>query len=396
MYVRFQALNDVGWYGSAYLLTTTAFQPTFGKVYKMFKIKWVYMSCVFVFEVGSLICGVAPNSTTLIIGRAIAGLGVSGIFSGGLVIIAYLVPLSKRPMYFGAAGGCWGIASIVGPLLGGAFADHVSWRWCFYINLPIGGVTLIIMFFLLKPPSRATERMPLREKLSNIDFYGASLLIPGIICLLLALQWGGNVYPWNNGRIIALFVLFGVLIIAFVFVQFKRGERATIPPRVFTQRTVLASALFICMFGAAFFILIFYLPIYFQAIKGSSATTSGIQLLPLILSLVIASIIIGGVVTVFGHYYPFFPIGAALFAVGCGLITTLGTESNTGKWLGYQLLTGFGGGAAFQLPIIAVQNALPLIDIPIGTAIIMYDLCCFKITNYLGSSRHWVAHSSLP
>ena len=224
----FKALQDVGWYGSAYLLTTCAFQLLFGKFYTFFSIKWVFLVALFIFEVGSLLCGVAPNSTALIVGRAIAGLGSAGLFSGALLIVAYTVPLRQRPIYTGFIGAMYGIASVAGPLMGGAFTDHVTWRWCFYINLPLGGFTAgIIVLFFKSPARQKSAAVGFWNRFEQFDPVGTIVFVPAIVCLLLALQWGGTKYPWSDGRIIALFVLFGVLLIIFIGVQFWKGENAT-------------------------------------------------------------------------------------------------------------------------------------------------------------------------
>ena len=170
---HFKRLNDVGWYGSAYLLTTCAFQLMFGKFYTYFSIKWTYLVAIAIFEIGSAVCGAAPSSTALIIGRAVAGIGSSGIFNGAMVIIAHTVPMEKRPVYMGFIGGMYGIASVAGPLMGGAFTDHVSWRWCFYINLPIGAITIFGILLFLKSPKRKTQsNLTWRQKLIGFDPIG--------------------------------------------------------------------------------------------------------------------------------------------------------------------------------------------------------------------------------
>lgn len=240
-------------------MTTCAFQLLFGKLYTFYSIKWTYLSAIAIFEIGSLVCGAAPNSTALIIGRAVAGLGSAGIFSGAILIVAHTVPLRQRPTYTGMIGAMYGIASVAGPLMGGAFTDRLTWRWCFYINLPFGAVTAIfIIFFFSSPKKVKVAKTGFMGKVEQMDVLGTSVFLPGIVCLLLALQWGGTKYDWNNGRIIALFVLFAILISAFVGIQIWKGEAATVPPRVFKNRNVWGSAFYGAMLGGAFFILCFY------------------------------------------------------------------------------------------------------------------------------------------
>lgn len=191
--------------------------------------------------------------------------------------------------------------------------------------------------------------------------------------LLLALQWGGSRYAWGNARIIALFVVFGVLISTFIGIQIWKQEKATVPPRVFKDRTVWSCAFFSALLGAAFFIMVYYIPIWFQVIKAATAVKSGIMNLPMVLGLVIISMIAGVLVSVIGHYVPFMILSSIFMSIGAGLLTTLATDTGHSKWIGYQFIFGAGVGFGMQQTLIAVQAALPTADIPIGTAIIMFS-----------------------
>ena len=365
----------MGWYGSSYLLTTCAFQLLWGKFYSFYSIKWTYLTAMCIFEVGSVVCGAAPTSKALIIGRAVAGVGAAGVFAGALIIIAFSVPLVKRPIYTGLIGAMYGIASVAGPLMGGAFTDNpkTTWRWCFYINLPIGAVTVIGIALFFKSPSRAKEAsVGFKERLKQFDPWGTIVFIPGIICLLLALTWGGSKYPWSNGRIIALFVIFGILIIIWGIIQYIKQDNATLPPRILKQRSMASATWFCICLGGSFFVLIYYLPIWFQAIKSVSAVKSGIMNLPLILGLVLISLVAGGLITAIGYYTPFMILSSIFMAVGAGLIATFEVTTGHNAWIGYQVIYGFGVGMGMQQPLMAAQTVLSLDDVPTGTAMIMF------------------------
>jgi hypothetical protein len=201
---------------------------------------------------------------------------------------------------------------------------------------------------------------------------GTACFLPAIVCLLLALQWGGSKYAWNSGRIIALLVLFVLLAAAFLAIQIWKQENATVPPRIFKNRNVWGAAWFTAMLGASFFIIVYYLPIWFQAIKGATATKSGIMNLPAILGLVVISMVSGVAITILGYYTPFMLLSSVLMSIGAGLLTTLETDSNHSKWIGYQFIFGAGVGFGMQQALIAVQTVLKIDDVPIGTAIMIF------------------------
>ncbi|KAF6822248.1 HC-toxin efflux carrier TOXA 15 [Colletotrichum musicola] len=372
----FHSVTDIGWYGSAYLLTTCACQLLFGKLYAYFDIKTVYMASVVLFEIGSAICGAAPSSPAFIAGRAVAGVGGAGCTAGTIVIMVHSVPLHRRPKYQGAFGAVFGIASVVGPLLGGAFTSSgATWRWCFYINLPLGGIVLLVLALVLKPPARedfAGAGMGFVQKLRQLDFAGTAVFLPGTVCLLLALQWGGVEYSWNNGRIIALLVLAFVLLASFVAVQILLPKTATIPPRIMRQRSVVFAAWAAFCVGAQMMIFTYYLPIWFQAIQGVSAVDSGIRTLPLVLSMTLFAGLTGATVARVGYYTPVMLFGTCVMATGAGLLTTLKVDSGPGHWAGYQVLYGAGMGMSFQAPNLAAQTVLKTRDVSIGVSAMFF------------------------
>ncbi|KAL4778009.1 major facilitator superfamily domain-containing protein [Aspergillus varians] len=372
---RFQALGDVGWYASAYLLTNCAFQLFWGKLFTFYIVKWIYLAALFLFEIGSLICAVSPSSTALIVGRAIAGVGAGGVTNGSFFLVAHSAPPQKRPTLVGLLGAMYGLAAIAGPLMGGAFTDNASltWRWCFYINLPLGIIPTLSIIFLIPSFAGSNNRHTgVLNQIKQMDVPGSLCLLPGVICLLLALQWGGTKYEWDNGRIIALFVLAGVFLIGFTVIQYFSGDRGTVPPRVFGNRNVWGATLFGSGVTAGFFLMLYYIPIWFQAIKDASPIRSGVMNLPMVLAYVAFSLSGGFLTSQLGYYIPFAYATVMFMSIGAGLLSTLTVSSGSPAWIGYQFLFGAGVGLGLQTAFAAPQCALPIEDIAIGTAIVMF------------------------
>ncbi|KAI0814459.1 major facilitator superfamily domain-containing protein [Xylaria sp. FL0064] len=367
---EFNRVQDISWYGSAYFLTLGAFQSLWGKVYKFFPLKISFLVSIFIFEVGSLISGVARNSPTVIVGRAISGLGASGIAPGAYTISAFAAEPAKRATYTGIIGAAYGVAAVVGPLIGGGLTAAATWRWCFYINLPIGGVAAAVILFTFKTPKAAkVVQATLKEKLLQMDFLGTTLVMGATIALTLALQYGGVTYAWNSSVVIGLLVGFVVISLALIAAEIWQGERAMLTPRIIKKRTVWVNAVWGFFYAGAYFITLYYLPIYFQSIDDVTPVISGVRTIPFIALFSVVTFASGKVITKTGIAAPYMVAGSVIVTVGAGLLFTLNIGTSTGKWVGYQILAGFGYGLALQVPIIIAQAFAEPSDMATTTAI---------------------------
>ncbi|KAK9772824.1 putative Major facilitator superfamily (MFS) profile domain-containing protein [Seiridium cardinale] len=369
---EFNSTRDIGWYGAAFMVALCTTQPLAGKMYTLFPKKLTYLVYIFFFELGSLVCALAPSSRALIAGRVVAGFGASGIFAGGFTILTTIIPLHKRAVWTGVMGSTFSIASIVGPVLGGALTQNVTWRWCFYINLPIGGAAAAVFFALVHLKAAPTELQPVKEKLKNIDGPGLVLFAGSITMLLLALQWGGVEYPWSSSVVVGLFVGFGVVFILFVVWTIRRGDGALIPPRIFT---VNRNPALLCT--AAFFVngpfqtIIYWLPVWFQGVLGSSPTTSGVNFFPTVIADVLAAFIGSALASQLGWWNPFVILGSVTVCLGGGLLTTIYPDISGSHWVGYQILGGVGYSLSSNLSHLAMQTSLPQDLVPLGASTLL-------------------------
>lgn len=374
-----------------------------GKVYKHYPVKPLFIGGIAFFEIGSAICGAAPSSAVLIFGRAVAGFGASGMMSGVMVIMFHTIPVQQRPAWQGLFGIIFAIGSVIGPLVGGALTNNVTWRWCFYLNLPVGAVSILVILLILHIPNQKLEKPAdtIVGKILQLDVFGNLVFFPGIICLVLALQWGGTKYAWADGRIIALLVVFAIFFLAFVAVQVWKQEDGTVPPRIVKNRSVLAGLWYALLNGAGMMSVMYYLPIYFQAIKGVDAVTSGVMLLPTVLATVVSSVASGILVTKLGYYAPFFILSSLFMPIAAGLFTTLTVESGRAQWIGYQVIFGLGVGFGMQQPLNVVQTVLDRADIATGAALVAFlrflgSAVCLPIAQNVFLNRLVADLSNLP
>ncbi|KAL5121289.1 hypothetical protein ACEQ8H_000757 [Pleosporales sp. CAS-2024a] len=372
---EFHGLKMVSWYGSVYFMTFGGFQPASGKFFRYFSLKPSYLGSILVFVLGSLICAVAQNSVTFVVGRAFAGLGAAGVATGAFTLITFVAEPKVRPGLIGLIGAVYGLSSVIGPILGGVFTDRATWRWCFWINLPVGGLSALLIFIFFKtPPQAAPTKATWKEKLLQLDPLGVALIMGGIISFILAVENGGQKKAWNSSTVIGLFVGFVLIWVTFAAWEYYYNERAMLQRRVISRRSVWQASVFMFFFAAGYFVLLYYLPIYFQSVDNRSAISSGVLNLPLVLSLALGSTLSGIVVMKTGHAAPFMVVGVVLATVSMGLIYTFDIGTSVSTWIGYQTFYGFTIGMSFQMGInIAQANATPDIMSSVTATVLFFQ-----------------------
>ncbi|KAI1738621.1 major facilitator superfamily domain-containing protein [Xylaria scruposa] len=356
------------WFVDAYFLTSTAFLPLFGQLCDIFGRRWIMILTVAIFTLGSGISGGATSSAMLIAGRAVQGIGGGGINLCIELIISDLIPLRERSAYIGIVFAFFTLGTGIGPFVGGVIVDHISWRWVFYINLPIGGAALLAHFIFLRV--KYDRETSIWIRLKRIDYIGNAILIASVVAVLLALSRGGTLYPWSSFRILVplLLGIFGLVVFhVYEGLPWVR-DSPTLPERIFKSRTTAAALGIAFIHFLLLFWVIYFLPIYFQAVLEQSPTLSGVDLLPTVILSVLTGGVAGGVMAKTGKYRPLHIIAFLLIILGMGLFAHFGPGSHTAEWIIVQIIPAFGFGFLASTTLPAVQADLPESDAAAATA----------------------------
>ncbi len=352
-------LNHLSWVVTAYLITSTITMPLWGKFGDLYGRKNFFQISILIFLAGSMLSGLSQNMLELIAFRAIQGAGAGGLMVGSQAIIGDVIPPRQRGRYMGYFGAVFGLSSILGPLAGGWFTQHVSWRWIFYINVPIGAVALAAIAVVL--------HVPVRRIRHRIDWWGTALLSGGVVGLILVTTWGGFQYAWGSTTIVGLAAASVVLLVLFCFVETRAAE-PIIPLGLFRNRTFNVASGVGFVVGFVMFGSIVYLPLYLQIVHGASPTLSGLELLPMVTGMLLTFVVSGQLVSRTGRYKIFPVSGLAVMAIGLALLSVLGAHSSYLDAATYMFVVGLGMGLVMQVLVVAVQNAVPHSQLGTATA----------------------------
>ncbi|KAI0921395.1 hypothetical protein AcW1_004613 [Taiwanofungus camphoratus] len=349
--------DSFSWVGSAYALSSTAILPLSGRLADIFGRRPVMLVSIVFFALGSALAGAAQNMHMLIAARAVQGVGGGGIINLAEIIVSDLVPLAERGIYQGILGLTWAFASGIGPPIGGAFAEKASWRWLFYLNLPLTGIAfvLVLLFLRVRTPGGSV-----RTKLARVDWLGNLIVIAGTTLAIMGLTWGGIRYPWTSVHVLAPLIIGLVLIVCFFIYESQVPDEPTMPWDILTNRTTVGGFMTTLVHGITSISIIYYMPVFFQACLGASPLRSSVQMLPTALVIAPFALVTGGTTQVISRYRPANIAGWVLTVVGFGVLTLLRANSSEGQWIGYQILAAAGTGLIFPAPIFPILAPLPV------------------------------------